>query len=75
MINVIFGSLKQDIHYAVTCKNTDIFVNVELKLYNDYPSYKEKDDNIFTVNGNRISKYKTLEENGIKNSDIILLNN
>ncbi len=74
MISIIFSSLKKDVHYSVICKNTDKFVNVELKLYNDYPEYNDGEDNFFTVNGKKILKYKTLEENGIKNSDVILLN-
>ncbi len=74
MMSIIFSSLKLDVHYSVICKNTDKFVNVEMKLYNDYPEYNEGEDNFFTVNGRKILKYKTLEENDIKNSDVILLN-
>ena len=74
MMSIIFSSLTQNVHYSVICKNTDIFVNVELKLYKDYPEYKKGEKNFFTVNGNKIDKYKTLEENGIKNSDVILIN-
>ena len=74
MMAIIFTSVKQDVHYSVICKNTDPFVNVEVKLYKDYPEYKKGENNFFTVNGKTISKYQTLEENGIKNNDIILLN-
>ena len=74
MMAIIFTSVKQDVHYSVICKNTDPFVNVEVKLYHDYPEYKRGENNYFTVNGRKISKYDSLEENGIKNNDIILLN-
>ena len=74
MMSIIFSSLKQDINCSVICKNTDLFVNVEVKLYKDYPEYNEGEENYFTVNGRKILKYKNLEENGIKNSDVILLN-
>ena len=36
MMSIIFTSLKQEVHYSVICKNTDKFINVELKLYDDY---------------------------------------
>ena len=74
MMSIIFSSLTQNVHYSVICKNTDIFVNVELKLYKDYPEYKKGENNYFTVNGRIIDKYKSLQESGIKNSDVILIN-
>ena len=73
LISVIFNSMDQNIHYSVICKNTDKFNKLEEKLYNDYPQYFDS-DNYFIVNGNRINKLKSLEENNIKNSDIIILN-
>ena len=73
MICIFFISTSHDIQYSVICKNTDIFVNLELKLYREYPKYSEN-ENYFTVNGNKINKYKSLEENKIKDNDIILLN-
>ena len=72
MLVINFASISQDIHYSVLCKNTDIFVNIELKLYNEYPKYSEQ-ENYFTVNGIKINKYKSLEFNNIKDNDIILL--
>ena len=73
MISVIFTSDDQKIHFSVICKNTEKFNRLEEKLYNDYPEYSET-NNYFVVNGNRIQKFKTLEENNIRNSDIIILN-
>ena len=73
LISVIFTSSDQKIHCSIICKNTEKFIKLEEKLYNDYPEYSES-DNYFMVNGNRISKFKTLDENKIKNSDIIILN-
>jgi hypothetical protein len=61
----------QDIqNYAMTCKNTDLFVTLEEKLYNDYPKYKDY-DTFFQVNTRKIKRFKTIEENNIKNNDII----
>ena len=73
MISVIFTSDDQKIHFSVICKNTEKFIRLEEKLYNDYPEYSET-NNYFVVNGNRIEKFKTLDENNIRNSDIIILN-
>ena len=41
-------------------------------LYDKYPKYIEF-ENYFLVNGNRINKQKTLEQNKIKNNDILTL--
>ena len=70
---IIFTSVDSKIHYAFICKNTDKFNIIENKLYEVYPEYQET-ENFFTVNGNKIIKSKTMEENNIKYSDIIILN-
>ena len=54
-------------------KNTDIFNNIEKTLYEDYKDYYET-NNFFTVNGLKINRFKSLEENNIHNNDVILLN-
>ena len=60
-------------HYSLICKNTDIFNVIEKKLYEDYKEYYDT-ENYFTVNGNRIHKYKNLDENNIHNNDVVILN-
>ena len=60
-------------NYSIICKNTDIFNNIEKKLYEDYNEYYDT-ENYFTVNGKKIHKYKSLHENYIHNNDIIILN-
>ena len=72
LISIILTSTDQKIHYSVICKNTERFIKLEEQLYNDYPEYSDS-ENYFVVKGNRISKFKTLDENKIKNSDIIIL--
>ena len=72
-MTVIFTSFDQKIHYSLICKNTHIFNQLEILLYDKYPEYKET-ENFFIVNGIKINRFKTLEENKINNSDIILLN-
>ena len=73
MLTVSFSSSTKMLHYSVICKNTDIFTNIENKLYIQYPEYKEE-QTFFTVNGRAINKYYTLDENKIKDNDVILLN-
>ena len=69
-----FKSADQKIqNYSIICKNTDIFHNIEKKLYEEYKEYYDT-ENYFTVNGNKIHKLKNLEENKLHNNDIILLN-
>ena len=70
--SVLFMTMgNQDIqNYAMTCKNTDLFVTLEEKLYNDYPKYKDY-DTFFQVNTRKIKRFKTIEENNIKCNDII----
>ena len=72
LLSVIFVSVDQKIHYSTICKNTDKFSKIENLLYDAYPEYIETENNFF-VNGNKVNKYKSLENNKIKNSDIIML--
>ena len=73
LMSIIFVSVDQKIHHSFICKNTDIFINLEKSLYDIYPKFGEC-ENYFLLNGNKINKYKSLESNNIKDSDIITLN-
>ena len=72
VISVNFVSQgNQDIfNYSLPCKNTDLFVRLEEKLYNEYPKYKNY-ETYFEVKTKRIKRFKTLDENKIKNKDLI----
>ena len=74
LMSVIFNSVDKKIHYSIICKNTDIFTRLEIELYNEgkYKEYRNY-NNYFIANGRKINKLYTLEQNGIKNSDIITL--
>ena len=72
LMPIIFISIDQKIHYAFICKNTDKFNSIENLLYEVYPEYQEN-ENYFTVNGIKIIKSKTMEQNNIKPSSIIIL--
>ena len=56
----------QNVPYAVTCLKTDIFAEIEEKLYKQYPEYRETNNN-FIVNEREILRFKTIDENKIGN--------
>ena len=58
------------INYQLICKNTELFVRLEERFYNDFPQFKEY-DLFFKNNNKKIKRFKTLEENNIKNKDVI----
>jgi hypothetical protein len=61
----------QDItNYCLPCKNTDLFVRLEEKLYQDFPDFKNY-ETYFEVNSRRILRFKTMDENKIKSNDLI----
>jgi len=72
LISVIFTSSDQNMYYSVICKNTQKFNELEQKLYKNYPEYSES-NNYFVINGNIVNKDKSLEENNIRNNEIIIL--
>ena len=73
IMSIIFMSSDEKLHYSVICKNTNKFHTTLVELEENFPEYFEKNI-IFTSNGKKINIYKTLEQNGIKNNDIIILN-
>ena len=73
IIAINFQSTKQDIHKPMACKNTDLISRLEENLYNDYPQYKEL-NTYLTCNGNIIKRFKSLDENGIKDGNSIVVN-
>jgi len=68
---IFFTSINQDIYRIISCKNTDIFIKIEEKIYNEYPKYKDYNTYLI-VNGNEIKRFKTLEENEIKDGNTII---
>ena len=74
LISIIFTSSDQNIISSFICKNIDIFKFIENKFYEKYSEYKGLDNN-FISNGRKIDKNKNLDENKIKNNDIITIFN
>ena len=71
-MSIIFMSSDQNIISSFICKNTDIFKNLENEFYKKYLEYKDLDNNFFS-NGRKINKNRSLDENKIKNNDIITI--
>ena len=71
MMSIIFISIDEVIHYSIICKNTDIFSNIEKIFYDKYPEYKNIQGEFF-INGNKVDRFKNINDNKIKNSDIII---
>ena len=58
-------------NFSTICKNTDQFIIVESLIYKKYPEYEDILSS-FLVNGRQVKRFRSFEENGIKNNDIIL---
>ena len=72
IISVLFRSVDDQINYAITCKKTEIFSNVEKKLIDKFPEYKNK--KLFYIqSGKVIDKEKSLEENGVTSGFAVLV--
>ena len=72
MMCVYFTSMDQKINFPVPCINTDIFAEVEEKLYKQFPEYRET-NNFFISNGKQILRFKTIGENNIGNGFPVIL--
>ena len=75
LISVIFTSGDQKLQHSIISKNTEKLSKLVEQLYKDYPEYLESESqNYFISNGNKVSLFKSLDENNIHNSDVIILN-
>ena len=73
LLPIIFLIGDQKVHYSLICKDSEKFSEVEGRLYEIFPDYSEV-ENYFMCNGIKINRFKTLKENRIKYSDIIMMN-
>ena len=72
MMCVNFISGDQQVHFAVPCLKQNTFAEVEEKLYQQFPAYRETNNN-FIANGNLVLRFKTIEENKIGNGKPVTL--
>ena len=69
-VNFVSMGIQGISNYKLVCKNTDLFVRLEERLYGDFPQFKEY-ETYFEVKTRRIKRFKTLKENNIKSNDVI----
>jgi DNA repair exonuclease SbcCD ATPase subunit len=73
VIAVTFETIDQKVKKCFPCKNTDIVVDLEKELYNEYYEYKDIETYLL-CNGNKVFRFKTFEENGITNGSTVFIN-
>ena len=73
-MSIIVESSDKKLQRAIVCKNTELFCDLEKKIYQENDKYIDV-GNIFTLNGKKIDEMKSLDDNNIKDNDIIILNN
>ena len=69
-INFVSMGVNDIGHYSLVCKTTDLFIREEERLYEKFPQFK-KYETFFEVNGKRIKRFQTLNENKIKDNDVV----
>ena len=69
---VNFISNDQRINFAIPCNGNSIFAEIEEKLYQEYPEYRET-NNIFLANGKEVLRFKTINYNNIGTGRPIML--
>ena len=72
IIVIHFISSDQKISYPIKCLKTDIFAEIEEKLYQKYDEYRETNNN-FITKGRLILRFKKICENNIQDGDKIQL--
>ena len=73
-INIKFKTSNSSKEYEIICYYSEIFLNVEEKLYQNFPELRNK-NNLFLFNGNKIEKEKSIILNEINKSSVILIIN
>ena len=72
ILPLIFVAGDLSVHYALICKDSEKFNQVENRLYEIFPEYSEI-ENYFFANGAKINRFKTLKENRLKYSNIVMM--
>jgi DNA-directed RNA polymerase subunit H (RpoH/RPB5) len=72
IFSINFMSVSHDKIFPISCSSNDTVVKFEELFYNEYPEYKDH-NTYLTVNGNPVKRFKTIEENGIKQGNAIIV--
>ena len=68
-VNFISMNCSDISYYSLVCKESDLFLNLEERLYRDFPKFRDKA--FFMCNTKQIDRNKTLSENNIKSNSLI----
>ena len=71
-MSIIISTENKNTQYSIIAKNTNKFRIIEEKFYDAFPEFG-KVENVFYLNENQINKNKTLDENNIENSSLIII--
>ena len=74
IMSIIITSPDKKIIKSIICKNTDVFNDLEKKLYQNDDEVFEKGKQLI-INEKNIDKNESLESNKINDNDIIVINN
>ena len=69
---VHFISTNQKINSAIKCFKTETFAEVEERLYQKFPEFRETNNN-FLYHGKMISRFKNMSENSFQDGEKIML--
>ena len=69
---IYFQPIDNSFKEGIKCLKTNTFAEVEEKLYKKYNTLRNTNNN-FTANATPVLRFKTIEENKIKDHDIIIL--
>ena len=72
IIVITFQSSDATVNYGIKCLKTDVFAEVEEKLYKKFENLRNT-NNMFTANAKPVLRFRTINENNIKDGDIIQL--
>jgi hypothetical protein len=72
IIAITFQASDSSVNYGMKCLKDETFAEVEEKLYKKYNDLRNT-NNMFTANAKPILRFKTINENNIKDGDIIQL--
>ena len=70
IIVITFVSMDSSVQFGVKCLQTDLFDEVEEKLYKKYDDLRNT-NNMFIANAKPVLRFKKICENNIKDGDII----
>ena len=73
LMSVIFTTIDKKDYHSIICQKNDLFSSVKETLLDKYPQYKNKNISFIINNEIIIDEKKTIEENNIKDNNLITI--